>query len=302
MARWRLGRAATTRARSPSSVDQCEGLPPAFVVTPPPVAEGLILPEVEAIGRRSNADVRLGGERAFDAPGADYIQLPRPEAFFEPIYWHQTALYEIGHWTGTPHRLGRDLCHDFDSPGYAREELVAKICAAFSSAARGITPTVRLGDGSRCCARTTAPSCELPRPPPRRPTTCWPSSPRRDDGRHAGGGVMVPSPSPVDAADAIRLRVLSLSAGVRSTTLALMAAHGEVGPMPDCAVFADTGLEPRAVYDHLAWLMSPNVPPFPVYVVKHRPARRPAAGGRGRLLGVESRLYAESGGAPSTAA
>lgn len=30
----------------------------------------------------------------------------------------------------------------------------------------------------------------------------------------------------------IRLRVLSLGAGVQSTTLALMAAHGEGGPMP----------------------------------------------------------------------
>ncbi|MDD3836681.1 MAG: hypothetical protein PHG43_02460, partial [Phenylobacterium sp.] len=67
--------------------------------------------------------------------------------------------------------------------------------------------------------------------------------------------------------DAIRLRVLSLGAGVQSTTLALMAAHGEVGPMPDCAIFADTGWEPRAVREHLAWLMSPNVLPFPVHVV-----------------------------------
>lgn len=47
-------------------------------------------------------------------------------------------------------------------------------------------------------------------------------------------------------------------------TLALMAAHGEIGPIPDCAIFADTGWEPQAVYDYLAWLMSPNVLPFPV--------------------------------------
>jgi len=65
----------------------------------------------------------------------------------------------------------------------------------------------------------------------------------------------------------IHLRVLSLGAGVQSTTLALMAAHGEVGPMPDCAIFADTGWEPKAVYEHLAWLRSPNVLPFPVHVV-----------------------------------
>ncbi|WP_041699176.1 hypothetical protein [Allorhizobium ampelinum] len=65
----------------------------------------------------------------------------------------------------------------------------------------------------------------------------------------------------------IRLRVLSLGAGVQSTTLALMAAHGEIGPMPDCAIFADTGWEPKAVYEHLEWLMSPNVLPFPVHIV-----------------------------------
>lgn len=65
----------------------------------------------------------------------------------------------------------------------------------------------------------------------------------------------------------IRLRVLSLGAGVQSTTLALLAAHGEIGPMPDCAIFADTGWEPGAVYEHLAWLMSPNVLPFPVHIV-----------------------------------
>lgn len=63
------------------------------------------------------------------------------------------------------------------------------------------------------------------------------------------------------------LRVLSLGAGVQSTTLALMAAQGEIGPMPDCAIFADTGAEPAPVYEHLQWLMSDNVLPFPVHVV-----------------------------------
>lgn len=64
----------------------------------------------------------------------------------------------------------------------------------------------------------------------------------------------------------IRLRVLSLGAGVQSTTLALMAAHGHFGSV-DCAIFADTGWEPAAVYEHLRWLTSPNVLPFPVHIV-----------------------------------
>lgn len=62
------------------------------------------------------------------------------------------------------------------------------------------------------------------------------------------------------------LRVISLGAGVQSTTMALMAAHGEITPMPSCAIFADTGWEPQAVYEHLQWLMS-GMLPFPVHVV-----------------------------------
>lgn len=50
------------------------------------------------------------------------------------------------------------------------------------------------------------------------------------------------------------LRVLSLGAGVQSTALALMAAHGEITPMPDCAIFADTQSEPKSIYAHLDWL------------------------------------------------
>src|SRR4051812_27862869 len=33
-----------------------------------------------------------------------------------------------------------------------------------------------------------------------------------------------------------------------------MALHGEFAERPDCAIFADTGWEPRAVYEHLDWL------------------------------------------------
>ena len=50
-------------------------------------------------------------------------------------------------------------------------------------------------------------------------------------------------------------RVLSLGAGAQSTVLALMAGKGEYDlPQPDIAIFADTGWEPPAVYEHLDWL------------------------------------------------
>ena len=48
--------------------------------------------------------------------------------------------------------------------------------------------------------------------------------------------------------------------------MALMAAHGEITPMPDCAIFADTGDEPQRVYEHLAWLETKL--PFIVHRVK----------------------------------
>ena len=48
--------------------------------------------------------------------------------------------------------------------------------------------------------------------------------------------------------------VLSLGAGVQSSTLLLMALKGEFTDKPQCAIFADTGSEPREVYDYLDWL------------------------------------------------
>jgi len=64
-------------------------------------------------------------------------------------------------------------------------------------------------------------------------------------------------------------RFLSLGAGVQSSTLALMIAHGELEPV-EAAIFADTGWEPRKVYEWLDWLDAeiqrcPH--PFPVYRV-----------------------------------
>jgi len=62
------------------------------------------------------------------------------------------------------------------------------------------------------------------------------------------------------------LRVLSLGAGVQSTTMALMASAGELTPMPDAAIFADTQWEPAAVYQQLAWLSEPGRLAFPVII------------------------------------
>ncbi|WP_237536226.1 hypothetical protein [Streptomyces sp. SID3343] len=46
------------------------------------------------------------------------------------------------------------------------------------------------------------------------------------------------------------LRILSLGAGVQSTTCLLLAAEGHL-PRLDYAIFSDTGWEPKTVYSHL---------------------------------------------------
>jgi hypothetical protein len=62
-------------------------------------------------------------------------------------------------------------------------------------------------------------------------------------------------------------RILNLGAGVQSTTLYLMLLAGEIQPGIDWAIFADTGEEPKAVYDHLRWLQSLGGPPIMVRTV-----------------------------------
>ncbi len=57
------------------------------------------------------------------------------------------------------------------------------------------------------------------------------------------------------------MRVLSLGAGVQSSTLALMCAAGEI-EAPEIAIFADTQDEPDAVYIWLDWLEKQL--PFPI--------------------------------------
>ena len=51
------------------------------------------------------------------------------------------------------------------------------------------------------------------------------------------------------------LTVISLGAGVQSSTMAIMAAKGDL-PMPKAAIFADTKNEPAAVNKYLKYLLS----------------------------------------------
>jgi len=128
------------------NTDQCENLPEDVVTAAPPAPTGLIEPRVEALIAATGIDFRIGGNRAFYVPPDDYVQVPPPQAYFEPINWHRTALHELGHASGAPHRLNRDLSGSFGSKKYAFEELIAEINAAFCCASLGIAPTVRHAD------------------------------------------------------------------------------------------------------------------------------------------------------------
>jgi hypothetical protein len=61
------------------------------------------------------------------------------------------------------------------------------------------------------------------------------------------------------------IHIISLGAGVQSSTMALMAAKGEITPMPTAAVFSDTQAEPASIYEWLGWLTKQL--PFPVIQV-----------------------------------
>jgi len=128
------------------NADQCEDLPADIAPPPEPLAENLILPQAEALIRATGADIRIGGNRAFYVPSADYIQVPPPSYFFEPINWHRTVFHELGHHSGHSSRLNRDLSGAFGSSSYAREELIAEMTGAFVCAALSIVPTVRHAD------------------------------------------------------------------------------------------------------------------------------------------------------------
>lgn len=77
--------------------------------------------------------------------------------------------------------------------------------------------------------------------------------------------------------------ILSLGAGVQSSTMALMAAAGVITPMPECAIFADTQGEPPSVYEWLDWLEKQL--PFPVHRVT-----------KGSLAADSTRLRISRGG------
>lgn len=127
------------------NVEQIDGLPDHFYGKP--LASQNIsarIPALEAFFRDTRAHVLHGGNRACYIPSEDIIRLPCFEFFRDAEAYYATRAHETIHWTRHQNRLERDFGRRrFGDEGYAMEELVAELGAAFLSADLGLTPEVR---------------------------------------------------------------------------------------------------------------------------------------------------------------
>jgi antirestriction protein ArdC len=127
------------------NVDQCENLPERIV------APGAVKPRnsdersaaIDEFLACTGANIGEGFGEAYYLPGADFISLPRFEAFKNAAHFYSTAFHELGHWSGHKSRLARDLRHRFGERAYAAEELVAELCSAFLCAEFSIDGDLR---------------------------------------------------------------------------------------------------------------------------------------------------------------
>jgi antirestriction protein ArdC len=122
------------------NVEQIEGLAAHFYALAAPgldVAQRIA--QADAFFAATRADIRHGGSCAYYAGEADYVQMPPFESFRDPQSYYATLAHECVHWTRRPTRLDRDFGRTrWGDEGYAREELVAELGAAFLCADLGL--------------------------------------------------------------------------------------------------------------------------------------------------------------------
>ena len=117
------------------NANQCEDVPAEIAPPLVPLAKNLILPQAEAVIRATGADIRIGGDRAFYVPSADYIQVPPPSAFFEPINF--TGRSVMSSATGAALRTGSTAISPAASARpHMRAKSLSPKCAAPLSAPR----------------------------------------------------------------------------------------------------------------------------------------------------------------------
>ena len=124
---------------------QIEGLPEHYYAKPEPKFTAVErIEHAEAFFAATKADIRYRGGQAYYAQGADYIQMPPIESFRDAESFYATLGHECVHWVKHPSRLDRDFGRkSWGDEGYAAEELVAELGAAFLCADLELTPEVR---------------------------------------------------------------------------------------------------------------------------------------------------------------
>ncbi|RIV78775.1 ArdC family protein [Pelagerythrobacter aerophilus] len=121
------------------NVAQIDGLPEHFHIVPKPAPEEERIEAADAFFAAIPATVNHGGDRAFYAPGPDRIQLPPFAVFHDAHGYYTTRGHETVHWTRHESRLDRSFGREkWGDEGYAREELVAELGAAFLAADLGL--------------------------------------------------------------------------------------------------------------------------------------------------------------------
>ena len=132
------------------NIAQCEGLslPSRFAEKPepqsPPTPRFDPIEAADRIraGYPNPPTFHFSGDRASYSPSLDRIIMPPKEAFESGEEYYSTLFHEMGHSTGHKNRLSRDLGYSRGHQDYAREELIAEMCAAFLCAKAGISQPV----------------------------------------------------------------------------------------------------------------------------------------------------------------
>lgn len=127
------------------NAEQVDGLPAHFYAVQAPTLDPVArIERAESFFAATDAAVRHGGNQAFYTMAEDRVQMPPFETFRDAESYYATLAHEVTHWTRHPKRLERDFGRkSWGDEGYAMEELVAELGAAFLSADLDLTPEPR---------------------------------------------------------------------------------------------------------------------------------------------------------------
>lgn len=127
------------------NAEQVEGLPAHFYAMAAPALSAFErIAAADRFFAATGADIRHGGNQAYYTAAEDRVQMPPFEAFQDQISYYATLSHEVTHWTKHPNRLDRDFGRkSWGDAGYAMEELVAELGAAFLAADLGLEAAPR---------------------------------------------------------------------------------------------------------------------------------------------------------------